>query len=235
LTTTCSDISATFQKGPGEAVTQRQGRSRKVIERTTVRLNHAHHRYPSGDCLAWCHCADSGGLIPSFSHENSRATREEDMPLSGFSYPVGQAPATQTNDNAAAGKVGEIISATLVNGSAVSIMSGGPATITSIALTPGDWDVDGAVYFQCAASTNFTFAASSISAADNTLDVTPGSCGTVNYGSGVVLGSSSSFSTASGPVRISLSGNATYYLIAFATFTVSTASAWGTIRARRVR
>jgi hypothetical protein len=42
-------------------------------------------------------------------------------------------------------------------------------------------------------------------------------------------------STAVGPVRVSLSATTTIFLVASDTFTVSTMSAYGTIRARRVR
>jgi hypothetical protein len=56
---------------------------------------------------------------------------------------VGQIPGTATNDDAAAGKLGEIISSNIVVGSAVSLTTNTPANITSLSLTAGDWDVWG--------------------------------------------------------------------------------------------
>ena len=54
---------------------------------------------------------------------------------------------TSTNDNAPAGYVGEIISATLAQGSAVSISSATYGVAATIALTAGDWIVEGQVAF----------------------------------------------------------------------------------------
>jgi hypothetical protein len=54
----------------------------------------------------------------------------------------GQLPATATNDNAAAGKLGECLS----NAGTVSSMSSGTAfDFCSVTLTPGDWDVSAMV------------------------------------------------------------------------------------------
>ena len=52
----------------------------------------------------------------------------------------GQISGTGTNDNAAAGKVGEIITQTVAQGSAVSLTTSTSVTVMSVALTPGDWD-----------------------------------------------------------------------------------------------
>jgi predicted nucleic acid-binding protein len=76
--------------------------------------------------------------------------------MTAFSYPVGQAPATQTNDSAAAGKVGEFITSNIVVGSAVALTTGTAANVTSVSLTAGDWDVCGEVDLSTAATTNVT-------------------------------------------------------------------------------
>src|SRR5690348_13475523 len=52
---------------------------------------------------------------------------------------------TATNDNAAAGQIGEVISSTVLIADKVPLANGTPKTITSIILTPGDWDVWGNV------------------------------------------------------------------------------------------
>jgi hypothetical protein len=64
----------------------------------------------------------------------------------------GQLPATATNDNAAAGKVGEVISTVVTAG--VALPTTVVTTIATLALTAGDWDVQGEVWI---ASNNATF------------------------------------------------------------------------------
>jgi len=54
---------------------------------------------------------------------------------------------TITNDLAAAGNVGEVVSSFVVIGSPVSLTTNVAANITSISLTAGDWDVQGNVNF----------------------------------------------------------------------------------------
>jgi hypothetical protein len=50
---------------------------------------------------------------------------------------------TTTNDSAAAGSVGELISSVIASGSSVTFTSGANHDLTSISLTAGDWDVWG--------------------------------------------------------------------------------------------
>jgi len=52
---------------------------------------------------------------------------------------------TTTNDNAAAGFIGEYISSDLTKASGVSLAGGAEHDITSVSLTAGDWDCRGAV------------------------------------------------------------------------------------------
>jgi hypothetical protein len=65
---------------------------------------------------------------------------------------------TTTNDNAAAGYVGEYISSNVAYSSAITTTSNVAANITSISLTAGDWDVFGVCYFE-ASSQNSTYSA----------------------------------------------------------------------------
>lgn len=61
---------------------------------------------------------------------------------------LGNIAGTTTNDNAAAGNVGEFKSSVVPIGSAVTLTTSGvPVDITSISLTAGDWDVWGNVGF----------------------------------------------------------------------------------------
>jgi hypothetical protein len=141
---------------------------------------------------------------------------------------------TTTNDSAAAGNIGEYIESVVAIGSALSLVTATAKTITSISLTAGDWDVDAVVYIIPAATTSFTSYIGGISSTTNTLDTTPGKF--YRYLTPAVV------PTAAGqiacpvpPYRMSLTGTTSIFLIAQAAFTVSTATAYGIIRARRVR
>lgn len=148
---------------------------------------------------------------------------------------LGQIPGTATNDNASAGKIGEYISSTVATGSAVSLTTGTPANVTSISLTAGDWDVSSEVYFNSPATTSFTTVLGSISTTTATLNQTAGFWDVKGF-SAFVPGNNTGWISCGVPfVRISVASTTTVFLVAFATFTVSTAAAWGTIQARRAR
>src|SRR5216684_1358028 len=82
---------------------------------------------------------------------------------------VGQHQGTATNDNAAAGKVGEYISSTIATGSSVTLTTNTTANVTSISLTAGDWDVTGAVDFTFGATTSYTNLIGSVSSTSATI------------------------------------------------------------------
>ena len=140
---------------------------------------------------------------------------------------------TNAADNAASGNYGELIGNQIAAGAAVALTSGVVANITSIVLGAGDWDISGAVDFQFAGTTSYTNLVGGISVVsaargpqDTAFDFqAPATVPTAaNDMSWFVL-----------PIRFSLSGSTTVFLVAQATFTVSTLKAYGTIRARRVR
>lgn len=133
--------------------------------------------------------------------------------------------------NAAAGKVGEYVSASVVQGSATALTTATPKTVTSISLTAGDWDVTG-IGAITGASTGTEF------------DVAIGT--TTNSLTGTVLGDTrcqtptvslaGADATLMIPVvRVSISSTTTYYLIVQETFTIGSPSAYGRMSARRVR
>src|ERR1700744_413847 len=66
-------------------------------------------------------------------------------PNGGSATAAGQIRGTATNDNASAGNVGEYVVSN--NTTAQSLASGTPLNVTSISLTPGDWDVTGSCQF----------------------------------------------------------------------------------------
>ncbi len=140
---------------------------------------------------------------------------------------------TSTNDNASAGQVGQIIQSVVGSGSAVSLSTSVAANVTSITLTPGDWDVWGQVAYLFGATTTVTF----LGGATSTTSATLGSLAI--QASQLVFASFSTGGTGmtiTPPAqRISVNTNTTVYLVAQAAFGTSTLSAYGSITARRRR
>lgn len=136
--------------------------------------------------------------------------------------------------SAAAGGLGEYISASVNSGSAVSLTSSTAANVVSISLTAGDWDVWGAVGFRNA---NPSMAA--VAACITTTSGTLTSDGTQD-GSQLELPVSLGGNYVGnalfplGHRRINVSVTTTVYVVAQATFATS-CSAIGSIAARRAR
>lgn len=152
---------------------------------------------------------------------------------------------TATNDAASAGQVGEILGpVSRALGSAIALTTAttaNVATTTSITLTPGDWELRGAVGFTFGATTNLTKLIAGVSLTTATLPATSTTAlptsGEVRYelaqaaavpGANVITIQIPSY-------RVSVASNTTLFLVAQATFTVSTASAFGYMEARRAR
>jgi hypothetical protein len=138
---------------------------------------------------------------------------------------------TTTNDNAPAGIVGEYISSSVAIGSPVSMVTGNTVNMTSIALTPGDWDVSLMASFINTGTTANLYAAS-ISLVSATIDLTLGRFGQLPFS---VAGNSNVVSIGIPSARISISANTTVYATQSATFTIGTVGAFGRLSARRVR
>lgn len=134
---------------------------------------------------------------------------------------------TTTNNNANAGSVGEYVTNTATG---VAMTSPNAANVTSISLTAGDWDVSGSVQFNAAATTVQTTAVASIS----TTSATAGPLGN-NARIQATFATSGTQSLNTPVVRLSLASTTTVFLVAAATFSTSTLSCDGLIRARRVR
>jgi hypothetical protein len=136
--------------------------------------------------------------------------------------------ATNTNNDAAAGYVGEFKESEIVSGSAVSMTSGVAANITSLSLEPGDWWVCGNFAIQGFTSTVYFGAAFSATSAP-TFPTSP------NKGGMMFLAGDQAGSTWAVPGRrFLLTSTTTIYLIGNVTFT-GTGSGYGYICARRVR
>lgn len=140
---------------------------------------------------------------------------------------------TTTNNNAAAGSVGEIVESTVLVGSAVALTSTVTANITSISLTAGDWDVWGSTWYTLNAFTTLQVIIGGINTTSATLPTAPGA-GAMEQAAGTfTLGATQGRNI--GLRRLSLSATTTVYLVVQATFITSTVSAYGYIGARRVR
>jgi hypothetical protein len=123
--------------------------------------------------------------------------------------------------NAAAGQVGEFITAT--TGSAVNLTTAVPAAAISIALTAGDWDIWGIV----------TFTGPTMTAANAAVSNAPTSFGgNVSCQVAPAAGGVTVFAVCQ--VRYSVAAPMTAYLIGVGTFT-GTCTLIGTIFARRAR
>ena len=140
---------------------------------------------------------------------------------------------TTTNDNAPAGYVGEFVTSTVAVGSAVALTTGTTANVASLSLTAGDWDVRGQVDYRAGATTSITILKQGVSTTSATLGSQDSF--TTNVFAAVVPTASNDIGNTFRQQRISIASTTTIYLVASATFTLSTLSAYGTISARRIR
>ena len=147
----------------------------------------------------------------------------------------GQLPATATNDSAPAGDLGQYMVSTVAAGSAISLTNTTAADITSITLTPGDWDVTGVVAFVGNASTTVTELIGAIGTTANTLVNDPAVERRAFLNGGAAYANGSYMTEGPSSVRYTVAANTTIYLIAWAQFGTSTQSAYGSIWARRAR
>jgi hypothetical protein len=128
--------------------------------------------------------------------------------------------------------IGQYIEGVVLTGSAVALVTTVAKTINSILLPIGDWDVDALTYFLPAGTTSVTRYAASISATTNTLDLTPGRFTDITIPATVSGGNT--FTSSIPSYRIRQFSSSTLFLVAQATFTVSTMSAYSILRARRL-
>lgn len=152
--------------------------------------------------------------------------------INGTIGTAGQLRGTQTNDNACAGCVGEIIESSVPNNT-VSMTTSTITNLTTVSLTPGDWDCRGTGSYLPAGGTTV----SGLTTALNTVSVTlPTSAST---GSRVDTYTTFTVGTAeaqfAGIMRVNIAVATTVYLIAFAQFAVSTFTGGGYLGCRRMR
>lgn len=172
---------------------------------------------------------DSGG-VPSWSTTLPAFTTSSIT----FSPTTGGIVGTTTNDNAAAGKVGEYISSQVSSGAPVSLTTTTTANLTSISLTAGDWDVYyNAVYFP-ASTTTLTRVFSGLTSTSATEPGINDQSSTIQT-IGITGDGSNVFYSTNGSTRLSINTTTTYYCVVQAIFAVSTCTAFGWMWARRRR
>lgn len=147
----------------------------------------------------------------------------------------GQFKGTATNDNAAAGYVGEYVTANVAPGSAISLTSTVAVDVTSISLTAGDWDVSCAANWAGGGTTTVGSLDAGLSTTSATIDTAQDRRVRKTYLNGTPWATAANDTTLIGPARFLLSGTTTVYCVAQATFGVSTQTVYGQIWARRVR
>lgn len=152
------------------------------------------------------------------------------LSVTGAITPTGGVVGTATNNNATAGNIGEVFSGSLASGSAIAISSATPANIASITLTPGDWDCVGIVDYVPAGATTSDFKSG--------LSTVTAAFGAQDTFCNIPLIATALTDTFGQPTplsRISITSSTPVFLIGQANFTVGTATAYGTLRARRMR
>jgi hypothetical protein len=126
------------------------------------------------------------------------------------------------------GSVGEYLSSTVTSGSAVALTSGAVTDVTSLALTPGSWNLFGLIGFG-GSSTAMVYARGGASTASVTLP-TQGTYSGMQLTS--VVSSDAQFALPT--LVLNIASPTTYYLVAQSSFSSGTVNAYGFIGARRV-
>lgn len=134
--------------------------------------------------------------------------------------------------SAAAGKVGEIISSTVLVGSAVALVAGTSQNITSISLTAGEWDVTGNVAINPTGTTVLTQVVGWVSTTSITLPTIP------NSGGEAAWGGSATATPIVLPVGLrsyKFSSTTTVFLSVFTQWTTAQPGGYGYIQGRRIQ
>lgn len=140
---------------------------------------------------------------------------------------------TATNNNAAAGSVGEVIESQILAASAVALTTSTTANITSISLTAGDWVVWGNFNLTPAGASSISFQSAGITSTSATLPTRPAS-GAITWQT-LAMGGGAVNDGPVGMVRFSLASTTTIYLVIQVAWTTSTMAAYGYLGARRTR
>ena len=138
---------------------------------------------------------------------------------------------TTAGGNAVAGTVGEYQEVAVLVGAAVSLSTGVVANVASMSLTAGDWDLNGIVSYHSATGTT---APNDVLQGISTTSATVGAQGTFSYDY-VAVAITDDPSYVAPVVRVNIAATTTVYLVTKSDFAVSTLTAYGFMRARRIR
>lgn len=160
---------------------------------------------------------------------------------------LGQIQGANTNTAANAGNIGEAPTISRLRSNALSLTNNTPAnlcTTTSITLTAGDWDIRATFGFIPAATTSITAFICSVSATSATQPATDTTCVPTsgefrlqNNFVATIPGAGAMNNYVIQPYQVTVANGATLalFLVATASFTVSTLTGFGWLQARRVR
>lgn len=169
------------------------------------------------------------GLVTNKAgHYNIYCIGDAPAYFQGVVNAVGGYQGRANNTSAAAGMVGEVITAARAPGSALALTTTVSANVTSIVLTAGDWDISGYVGFTLAGATSTQRRGSA-----SLTSATTGPEGYIQQDGTPTSVLSTTYRYALPVKQVRLSGTVTIYLVADATFSAGTVSAFGEISARR--
>ncbi len=198
------------------------------------------------DIVAASHATTREYTIPDCSAAANFVMSEATATINGVKTFAGQliGKGTASNDSAASGYIGEILTQSRVRSAAVVIATGtsGNVTGTALALTAGDWELGGSIAFTPQASTSITQLVASVSTTSSTVsgsDTTAvgdsgGQMRTVWSASAQVPGAND-ITLVIPNHRVSIATITTFYLVQLSTTTINSMSAYGSIYGRRVR
>lgn len=137
---------------------------------------------------------------------------------------------TNTNNSASGGYVGEVLTADVPTGSALSVTSNVAKDIVTLSLTAGDWDVQG----QLSQNAN-TALGTTWSGWLNTSSASAPAAWETSGAFSINGGASQIFRMSTGVVQFLLSSTTTIYLTTSFGFSSGTCAIYGFLRARRMR
>lgn len=155
--------------------------------------------------------------------------------INGSTVSPGHYSGEPSTGSAVSGEIGEYISSTVASGSAIGLTSSNGVNITSITITPGDWDVFASAVYTTAATTSVTRLTASLSLTSATLDISPGRNSSMIFTAVVPGATQAALTKELVPMRFSVSTNTTIFLVVEGIFTISTMTGYGMISARRMR
>lgn len=127
-------------------------------------------------------------------------------------------------------------SGTQTGTSGATLATGVAKDVSGISLTAGDWEVFAEPLFTGGGTTTVAYIAASLSTTTGTISQLPTQFGQIDGFGGAIFGAGFGiYHVNVGPQRVSLAAPATVFMVAQSTFGTSTALAYGTLRARRVR